>query len=154
MAARRAQSAGRVQTVYEQLYRTFAAVDRAHERWLTSVGSNGARYAVLAALAGSGRPLTPSDISDGTGRSPNAISPLLRALQDEGLIKRAPNASDRRSHYVALTPVGRRLAQRLRREEASFVRAALGGRSSRELSQLSRSLQSIEDQAGTIQRLS
>lgn len=150
--AKTGKSAAQVQAVYTQLYRTFAAVDRAHERWLSSVGSNGARYAVLASLAESDRTLTPSDVSEATGRSPNAISPLLRALQEEGLIKRSANATDRRSHYLSLSAAGKRLAQRLQREEAAFIRAALGGRAPNELSALERSLQSVEEQASTIQR--
>ncbi len=149
----RAQASVRTRAAYTQLYRTFASVDRAHERWLAGVGSNGARYAVLHALASSGRAMTPSEVSDETGRSPNAISPLLRALHDEGLIKRSPNSNDRRSHFLALTAAGRRMAQRLAREESAFIEAALGRRSSRDLSALEKSLLSIEERAGAIQRL-
>ncbi len=152
MAKAPRKTATRAHAAYYQLYRSFGAVDRAHERWLTSVGSNGARYAVLAALAGSDRPMTPSDVSDDTGRSPNAISPLLRALHEEALIKRAPNAADRRSHYLALTASGKRMAKRLDREEQAFIQAALGGRSAKSLNTLQEALQSVEVQALGIQR--
>ena len=137
---------------YQQLYRTFNALDRSHERWLAGVGSNGARFAVLSALSSSNRPMTPSDVSATTGRSPNAISPLLRSLQDEKLIKRAANSADRRSHYLSLTATGRRLVQRLQREESAFIRVALGGHSGRELAALGKTLSSLEEQALTIQR--
>ena len=152
MAKAPRKASPRAHAAYHQLYRAFGAVDRAHERWLTSVGSNGARYAVLAALAGSDRAMTPSDVSDDTGRSPNAISPLLRALHEEGLIKRAPNAADRRSHYLALTAPGRRMVQRLERQEQAFIQAALGGQSVKSLNTLQESLRAVEDQALTIQR--
>jgi DNA-binding MarR family transcriptional regulator len=152
MAKTSRKASPRAHAAYQQLYRAFGAVDRAHERWLTSVGSNGARYAVLAALSRSERPMTPSDVSDDTGRSPNAISPLLRALHEEGLIKRAPNAADRRSHYLALTAPGRRMVQRLERQEQAFIQAALGGQSVKSLNTLQESLRAVEDQALTIQR--
>ena len=45
MAKAPRKTATRAHAAYHQLYRSFGAVDRAHERWLTSVGSNGARYA-------------------------------------------------------------------------------------------------------------
>jgi len=144
---------GRARAVYSQLYQTFQAVDRAHERWLATLGSNGARYAVLAALAEAGRPITPSDISDGTGRSPNAISPLLRGLQEEGLIKRAPNASDRRSHFLSLTPVGKRLAQRLQKEEDAFISSVMGRGAGKELDTLERALGTIAERAARAQRV-
>jgi DNA-binding MarR family transcriptional regulator len=137
---------------YQQLYRTFSTLDRSHERWLAGVGSNGARFAVLSALAGSDRALTPSDVSTSTGRSPNAISPLLRALQDEGLIKRAANSADRRSHFLSLTAPGRRLAQKLEKEETAFVRAALGKQSAGDLTTLSKTLASLEEQVGSVKR--
>ena len=143
---------GKAVEAYQQLYRTFNALDRSHERWLAGVGSNGARFAVLSALAGNDRPLTPSDVSAATGRSPNAISPLLRALQEEGLIKRAANSADRRSHYLSLTAPGRRLAQRLRKEESAFVGAAMGKQSGRDLSALGKTLASLEEQVLTVQR--
>lgn len=136
---------------YAQLERTFHAIDRAHERWLAAVGSSGARAAVLIALAG-GRAMTPSDISDATRRSPNAVSPLLSALQAEGLIKRTASLTDRRSHHVALTAAGRRLVQRLAREEAAFVRAALGKQAARDLVALTTRLAALEEQALAIQR--
>ncbi len=137
---------------YPQLNRTFAAVDRAHERWLAAVGSNGARCAVLAALAAAGQPITPSALAETIGRSPNALSPLLRGLQDDGLIKRSANAQDRRSHFIHLTATGRRTAQRLAREEAAFVRAAFGGRSQREMEALTAALRGLEQQAAGVQR--
>ncbi len=140
------------QVVYDRLYRTFAALDRAHERWLGGVGSNGARYAILASLAESSTPLTPSDVSETTGRSPNATSPLLRALERESLIKRSPNAADRRSHYLTLTAAGRRMAEKLKGEENAFVKAILRGRSGRDLVALDKNLQAIEEQAGAVRR--
>ena len=142
----------RAEAAYAQLNRTYAAIDRSHERWLAAVGSNGARYAVLSALAESNGAATPSEISAATGRSPNAISPLLRGLQAEGLIKRTANPDDRRSHYVQLTAGGRRTEQRLRKEEAAFVKAVLGSTADRGLNNLLNALQALQGRAANLKR--
>jgi MarR family transcriptional regulator for hemolysin len=152
MATKTPTASAKATEAYQLLYRAFTALDRSHERWLANVGSNGARFAVLSALAGNDRPMTPSDVSSGTGRSPNAISPLLRSLQDEGLIKRAANSSDRRSHYLSLTAPGRRITQRLQKEEDAFIRASMGKQSPRDLAALGKTLSSLEEQAISIQR--
>ena len=144
--------ASRTQRVYQRVFRALTAVERAHERWLSAEGSSGARFAVLTALADAGQPLTPSDISATTGRSPNAISPLLGSLEGKGLIKRSPNPDDRRSFFLTLTAAGRRHAVRLRREERAFMQALLGGRRARDLDALDRGLEMVEQRAVEMQR--
>ncbi len=152
MAVAAPKANARAHAAYTQLYRAFTAIDRAHEHWLMGVGSNGARYSVLAELYHSTRPMTPSDVAESTGRSPNAISPLIRTLLREGLIKQTPNSADGRSYFLALTTAGRKLTKRLEREETAFVQAAMGGRPARELSTLDEALQALEKRAETIQR--
>ena len=87
-----------------------------------------------------------------TGRSPNAISPLLRGLQDEGLIKRSANPADRRSHYLQLSAPGKRLAARLHKQEDAFVNQIMGTRAIRDLDGLEHGLQTIEERAGAAHR--
>ena len=152
MAVALPKASPRAHAAYTQLYRAFTALDRAHEHWLMGVGSNGARYAVLAKLLNSTRPMTPSDVAESTGRSPNAISPLIRTLLREGLIKQSPNSADGRSYFLTLTVAGRKLTKRLEREEIAFVQAAMGGRPARELNTLDETLQALEKRADTIQR--
>ncbi len=140
------------QSAYAQLYRTFVAVDRAHERWLAGAGSSGARYAVLAAIAAADGPVTPLAVSEVTGRSPNAISPLLQSLETEGLIRRSKNPGDARSHYLALSAAGKRTVKRLHAEETAFVRRLLTGRPGAEMDRATATLAAIETQAGTARR--
>ena len=109
------------------------------------MGSNGARCAILGALTEAKPPITPSSVSTVTGRSPNAISPLLRTLEDEGLSKRNPNSADRRSRHLTLTAAGKRMAQMFHGEDQLFIRSVLEGRSTRELALLEESLQSIRE---------
>ena len=143
--------ASRTQRVYQSVFRTLTAVERAHERWLSAVGSSGARFSVLAALADARHPLTPSTISTTTGRSPNAISPLLGSLEADGLIKRSSNPDDRRSFFLALTAAGRRQANQLRREERAFIKALLGGRRASDLDALAKGLAAVEHRAVEMQ---
>ena len=140
------------QSTYAQLYRTFLAVDRAHERWLSGAGSNGARYAVLAAIAATDEPVTPLAVSEVTRRSPNAISPLLQGLESDGLIRRSKNPGDARSHYLTLSAAGKRTVKRLHTEEAAFVRRLLTGRPRAEMDRMAATLAAIETQAGTARR--
>lgn len=142
----------RPEAAFTRLYRTYSALDRAHERWLAAVGSNGARAAVIAALAAQRGAVTPSTISGVTGRSANAVSPLLHGLEAEGLIKRLPNPGDRRSHFIQLTAAGRRAAQRLQKEERAFVRTALGTCSTQEIASLVAVLRTLEEQVTALQR--
>ena len=142
----------RYRPAFRQLYRTFTAVDVAHERWLAAAGSNGPRYAVLTAISVANRPATPSDIADATGRAPNALSPLIGALEAQGLVKRSRNKADARSHYLRLTSAGTRLAARLDAEEAEFNRRLFTGWARAELDQLTAILATVEAQARTIGR--
>lgn len=145
-------STSRPETAFVQLYRTFAALDRAYERWLAGVGSNGARAAVIAALAAQRGAITPATISKVTGRSANAVSPLLRGLEADGLIKRLPHPTDQRSHFIRLTAAGRRSAQRLQKEERAFVRTALAACSTKDLDALLQVLRLLEEQTTTLRR--
>ena len=73
-------------------------------------------------------------------------------MEADGLITRTANPADRRSHHLVLSAAGRRLAQRLAREQAAFIRAALGKQAARDLVALTARLAALEEQALTIQR--
>jgi len=65
-------------------------------------------YNVLAALRRSGAPyqLAPSDVSRGMLFTSGGLTPVLDRLENRGLIKREPDAVDRRKLKVQLTPAG------------------------------------------------
>ncbi len=140
------------QSAYRQFYRTFAAVHRAHERWLGAVGSSGPRYAVMAAIRSADGPVPPSAIADAVGRPRNAVTPLLRTLEADGLIKRSPNTADARSHYVTLTRAGSRTVARWDAQEEAFIHRLFAGRPSAELGRLAAILDAIGAQARGIHR--
>lgn len=73
------------------------------------------RYSVLASLRRGGAPFerAPSELAAGLGFTAGGMSNLLRRLEAQGLVRRAPaGPDDRRRVRVRLTPAGRRLADR------------------------------------------
>ncbi len=79
-----------------------------------------AQYLALRAIALEG--VTGSEIARRTGVSGPAVSQLIAALSDAGLIERSTVVDDRRRHALALSPIGRRTfdsAQRLLRQRLS-----------------------------------
>jgi DNA-binding MarR family transcriptional regulator len=55
--------------------------------------------------------------------SPAAVSRLLRQLQDAGLVRSSPGASDARQRVYALTARGERCMERIRAERLQAIRA-------------------------------
>lgn len=55
-------------------------------------------------------------LAQAIGADKTRIIDVLDDLQDRGLIRREPDPSDRRARLLALTPAGRRLRDRVRRD--------------------------------------
>ncbi|WP_062299070.1 MarR family winged helix-turn-helix transcriptional regulator [Demequina maris] len=69
---------------------------------------------------------SPSAAADGTGlRRPN-LSAALRSLEDKGLVRRSPDASDHRQQRLDPTALADESLDRIRAYWAARVRAALG----------------------------
>jgi DNA-binding MarR family transcriptional regulator len=66
----------------------------------------------LGELYASG-PITQQRLADALRLQKSTISRLVDQLSEAGLVERAPNPQDRRSHLVALTAAGTRRARRL-----------------------------------------
>lgn len=73
-----------------------------------------AQYAALRAIA-DGEALG-ADLARRTGVSAAAVSQLLAGLEGAGLIRRPPEAGDRRRRALALTPAGERVLASARAE--------------------------------------
>src|SRR5258705_5210927 len=71
-------------------------------------GLTPAEYDVLSALRRAGPPfeLKPSELASGLLLTSGGISNVLRRLQQDGLIERAPDAGDARVAWVRLSPAG------------------------------------------------
>ena len=83
-------------------------LDQLLQKNYAQFGLNGGEFDVLAALRRSGHPyqLTPTQLFNSLMLSSGAMTNRLDRLEDEGLIKRAPNPKDRRGILVTLTGQG------------------------------------------------
>ena len=93
---------GRISRLSRILERRIEDVFAAH-------GLQGGRFDVLAALVRAGEPniLTPTDLYNSLLISSGAITNRIDRLEDDGLVRRSPHTSDRRSTQVGLTNSGR-----------------------------------------------
>jgi DNA-binding MarR family transcriptional regulator len=82
------------------------------ESSLAMAGLSYAQYRILMGLYFAEKmenrgELNPSEISDRQGTSRNTISALIRSLEEEGLVERHLDQSDRRKFNICLTDAGR-----------------------------------------------
>lgn len=81
-------------------------------RGLAEKGLTTARAGVLWALFHDG-PMTQRALATQLGVTPRNVTGLLDALQEDGLVVRAPHPSDRRATLVSLTDEGRSVTSAL-----------------------------------------
>lgn len=82
-------------------------------------GLTNARYEFLHALVHAG-PARMSVLARQLRISPRTVTPMVDALEAEGLIVRAPNPNDRRAQVITLTPSGVELMRRARAERIAM----------------------------------
>jgi DNA-binding MarR family transcriptional regulator len=70
------------------------------------VGLSWAKYGVLAKLAEAGNPLSLSDLASRLSCVRSNMTQLVDRLEADGLVRRAPDPSDRRVVRAELTPLG------------------------------------------------
>ena len=63
----------------------------------------------VMALLGERASATQRDLVSATAMDKVSVNRATKALEDRGLVGRAPNVADGRSHHLALTPTGREL---------------------------------------------
>jgi DNA-binding MarR family transcriptional regulator len=84
-----------------------------------------------------GGPMTPTALAKLEEISPQSMGATLGALQEQGLIARAPDPRDGRQTIVSLTKAGRSELQSRRNARTQLLAKALAGRfTQRELKQL------------------
>jgi DNA-binding MarR family transcriptional regulator len=129
------------------------ALDRA----LAPLGLTASRYGVLASLYGltrAGAQPSQRELADFSGLDSMYVSKLIRALEREGLVRRAVNPADPRAVQLAVTEQGmeRIAAGRevvLELEEQRL--APLGGRSSKRSAEFTETLQQLLRHAATLE---
>ncbi|MDE1460929.1 MarR family winged helix-turn-helix transcriptional regulator [Spartinivicinus poritis] len=95
--------------IFGRLSRMSSIVEPKIKAVLKSHGLTIAEFDVLAALKRGGEPLTPTTLYNTTMLTSGAMTARLDKLEQRGLIKRQPSATDRRSLLIALTETGLQL---------------------------------------------
>lgn len=86
----------------------------------------------------------PSDLARIERFSPPAVTRIVGALEDRGLVERRPSPNDARSTLVDITPEGRRLLVETRTEQAHGVAALLTVLDDDELATVSAALDALD----------
>ena len=83
------------------------------------------RFNIMSALYKNGGEMTPSQIAEAVYREKNTITAVIDSLEKEGVVRRVPSASDRRSVKVVITDKGWQEANRLSPIAQELSREAL-----------------------------
>src|SRR5690242_16105867 len=89
-------------------------------------GLSPARLSALSVVVFRG-PLTLGALAEAEGVRSATMSGIAKGLEETGLVRRKPHASDRRAILLEATPAGRRLLIRARKARIAAVAAALEG---------------------------
>jgi len=89
-----------------QVLHTAHEIEARLERALGEHGLSIARFGVLQQLARAEEPLTLSDLASRLSCVRSNITQLVDRLDADGLVRRVPDPTDRRSIRAALTPLG------------------------------------------------
>lgn len=103
VAAGGEESVQRVITAVQSLSRK---LDQWYARQLADLDLSAGEWAVVAALAKAGEPLTPSQLADQTNVAPSSMTHRLDKLADRDLVQRAPDPGNRTRILVTLTDGG------------------------------------------------
>ncbi len=117
------ESAGiEIASLVRMIGNQYEALTEQHSR---GDGLSGPRWLLLLRLAAeeeNGKPsITPTDLSQSQNVSKNTISALLRGLEEQGLISRELDASDRRIFRIQLTPAGRELVRTTAPQQVTWM---------------------------------
>lgn len=124
------------------------AIYHVGDQSLDDTGLSFAQYKVLMHLffaeqVGGEADLNPSQISNRQGVSRNAISSLIRNLEDEGLVERRLDPADRRRFNISLTEDGRSLVTNYARQHLAMVNSCFSILSADEQNELSQLLRRV-----------
>jgi DNA-binding MarR family transcriptional regulator len=112
-----ARAARDLRVVFSRLRRRFKDAGGGHELTPSQV-------AVLSRLGKEGA-ASASDLASAERVRPQAVAPILVALEQRGLIQRRPDPDDGRRQLVSLTPAGRALFDDSRRAGEEWLARAL-----------------------------
>jgi len=111
-----------------------------------SAGLTPTKISILLAVVRGGS-VRLSELGETEGINPTMLSRIVAGLADAGLLERTCDPGDRRAAWVAATPKGRRLAERMRRERTDALNAALRELSVQERQLIEAALPALEELA-------
>jgi DNA-binding MarR family transcriptional regulator len=132
-----------------QLFRTQQALRPHMARVVEGTGVSPDEYGVLGVIGLLG-PVTPTEISRRLGLPPTTVSVYAARFVERGLVRRAPNPADGRSHLLEATDHGRDVVRRIAPRVGALVRR-LGAASDRPLRELFDALAALEDAARRVE---
>ncbi|MDJ1132914.1 MarR family winged helix-turn-helix transcriptional regulator [Streptomyces iconiensis] len=123
----------------DQLLRLTRRLNHAHRHSFAPVGVTPAQARTLRTVAHSEEPLRMADLAERLGVVPRQVTSLIDALEERGLVRRAPDTANRRVIRIELTEGGTHALKELRqarRTAAEELLAPLSGDQREELSRL------------------
>ncbi len=133
-----AETAARLRAVIGKLSRRLRPTAAA-----TSAGLTPTRVSALLTVVRAG-PIRLSELAESEGINPTMLSRVVADLAEGGLLERLSDEGDKRAAWVRVTPAGRRLSERMRRERTDAVNLALAGLTQEERRQLEEALPALE----------
>jgi MarR family transcriptional regulator for hemolysin len=125
-----------------QLSRTARAVTNAFERAMAEAGGSASAWQVLV-LVRSGQWGTQAQMAEAMGITGATLTHHLNALEDQGLVRRWREASNRRVQQAELTAAGEELFARLREVAVRYDRRLRATLNDGEVEQLERLLEKV-----------
>jgi DNA-binding MarR family transcriptional regulator len=134
--------------VLERIFRLTVVLADAMAEDLADRGLTRARATLLAQLHQAG-PMTQQALANALRVTPRNITGLVRALEADGLVERAPHPTDSRALLVELSTEGRRAAEALAEEHDRLARFLLAKLPVAERKQLIRHLDLLLERLDT-----
>jgi DNA-binding MarR family transcriptional regulator len=135
----------------DRLRIALARIARLVDRQVSGDGMTRTQLSVLGTIARLG-PVGISELADIEGLNPTMLSRVLGKLEGDGLVSRAASVEDRRAARVQVTPVGRSLHQRLRRQRSQLFAERLTGMPAEQVDRLLAALPALETLAEQLNR--
>ncbi len=111
----------------DAFFAEFASTDAAlRQAFAEHVGLSAGRVQVLVRLSREGQ-LRHSDLRERLGVDGATITRLVKRLESDGLLRRAPDPADNRYTLAVLTAAGKRTAERVEQAHALFQERLLAG---------------------------
>jgi DNA-binding MarR family transcriptional regulator len=120
-----------VNDLADQLRPVLLRLNRELRRELGGLGITGGQASLLIAIKGSAG-IGVNELAGRERVSPPAMTGAIRRLERAGLVRREPDAADRRRQGLYLTDDGERMLRAVKRRRTAWLAARLGALDERE----------------------